>query len=1100
VLGPVQVRDSTGRQVSVGGPRPRALTCALVAEAGRVVSVDRLIDRVWGGEPPPAAVGTLYAYVSQLRKLLDPRRRGNATSGVISTTGSGYLLHATPAEVDASLFEILVEKAESAPPGEALDTVDEALTLWRGEPYVDLGDSPDLAGLTQPLVELRLRAFELRIGALLELGRTGPAASAARSLVGEQPLREPYWRHLMLATYRDGHQADALAAYQECRRFLDRELGMSPDADTEALHTAILRRDPGLRPGVAEATPVRLQARTGPPAPPVGLEPLIGRDPQLARINDALHAMNSGSGWLLVLEGEAGIGKTRLAEAARDLAEARGVRTVWSSTMRDMAAPPLWPWEQVLRALGLPAPIAESPGDDPATARFRLCQRIADAILDASRQQPLLIVLDDVHWADAPSLHVLRLLAAQLNRHRCVLVTTRRTGDGTVDPAVDATVAALDREHTVRRVPIPPLTVDQVGAMLDRYAAHAAVDPAAVHRRTGGNLFYLVELVRLYESGNAADGEVPSSVQAVVEQRHDQLPADTRAILRLAALGGAVLDLRVLARARDTDPATLVAALEPAQRSGLLRREEETLRWQFAHDIARQALASRIGPSERATLHGVLADAIAGVYGPDSAEHLDDLAQHLFHTAHGTTSEAAFLACSAAADQARAWLAPDRAARHRERALAVLPAADQSDRRYRTLLALSEERGMAGDNGGATTAIADALGVARSAFGDQHESVLEAASMFGSVTLWTWQLPAPVEAMVISTLRALLRTELAPAQRATLLGALAQRLNLAGAERGEVERTAREGVDLARRVGDTALLGRALNNYVRAAWYADRELDRLSAIEEALSLVGRGLPAETEIFARMHRMPILLHHGRIAECERELAVSGELARSVGIPEAEAHATYQQITHALIYGEWAAAARMIDSAHRQFERAGFGHVEWCRAIQSAGLARAAGRLGDTATELLSLGESNVYGVALRPTAVLALLAAGDPDQARRTIDRWGLERVPEAPVWATDYMLAELGEVSARLGTPDPAHLYNLLLEQRGMLAVLGTMMLCTGPVDLTLARLAHRLGRSRPARQHLADAARRYGYLPGFGNFLESVDALLTNGSPEEVS
>ena len=543
MLGPVQVRDSTGRQVSVGGPRPRALTCALVAEAGRVVSVDRLIDRVWGGQPPPAAVGTLYAYVSQLRKLLDPLRRGNATSGVISTTGSGYLLHATPAEVDASLFEILVEKAESAPPGEALDKVDEALTLWRGEPYVDLGDSPDLAGLTQPLVELRLRAFELRIGALLELGRTGPAASAARSLVREQPLREPYWRHLMLATYRDGHQADALAAYLECRRFLDRELGMSPDADTEALHTAILRRDPGLRPGVAEATPVRLQPRTGQPAPPVGLEMLIGRDPQLARINDALHAMNSGSGWLLVLEGEAGIGKTRLAEAARDLAEARGVRTVWSSTMRDMAAPPLWPWEQVLRALGLPAPIAESPGDDPATARFRLCQRIADAILDASRQQPLLIVLDDVHWADAPSLHVLRLLAAQLNRHRCVLVTTRRTGDGTVDPAVDATVAALDREHTVRRVPIPPLTVDQVGAMLGRYAAHAAVDPAAVHRRTGGNLFYLVELVRLYESGNAADTEVPSSVQAVVEQRHDQLPADTRAVLRLAALGGAELDL-----------------------------------------------------------------------------------------------------------------------------------------------------------------------------------------------------------------------------------------------------------------------------------------------------------------------------------------------------------------------------------------------------------------------------------------------------------------------------------------------------------------------------------------------------------------------------
>jgi DNA-binding SARP family transcriptional activator len=1094
VLGPVQVRDSSGRQVSVGGPRPRALTCALVAEAGRVVSVDRLIDRVWGGEPPPAAVGTLYAYVSQLRKLLDPDRRGNAASGVISTTGSGYLLHAAPAEVDATLFELLVERAESAAPTDALANVDEALALWRGEPYVDLGDSPDLAGLTQPLVELRLRAYELRIGALLELGRTGPAATAARALVRDQPLREPYWRHLMLATYRDGHQADALAAYLECRRVLDRELGMSPDADTEALHTAILRRDPTLRPGLAEVVGVRPATGSASTQPPVGLEKLVGRAPQLARILDALGAMATGTGWLLVLEGEAGIGKTRLAEAGRDLAEAQGIRTVWTSAMRDLAAPPLWPWEQVLRALGLPAPAAELPGDDPAAARFRLCQRIADAILETTRERPLLVVLDDMHWADALSLHVLRLLAAQLNRHRCVVVTTRRTGDSTIDPAVEATAAALDREHTVRRVPIPPLTVDQVGDLLDRYAGSTGADPAALHRRTGGNLFYLVELVRFYLGRTAVGDEVPTSVQAVVEQRHDQLPRDTRALLRLAALGGAQLDLRVLARAQELDPGAVVETLEPAQRSGLLLREEETLRWRFAHDIARQALVSRIGPSERARLHGVLAEAIAQVYGANSAEHLDDLAQHLFHTAHGTTSEEAFLACSAAADQARAWLAPDRAARHRERALAVLPTGGGSDRRYRTLLALSEERGMAGDNGGSATAIADALALARATHGDVHENVLEAAGRFAGVTLWTWELPAPTEAMVITALRTLLATELPAAQRATLFGALAQRLTFGGADRVEVERLARQGVEVARELGDTALLGQALNNYLRAAWYAEREQDRLAATEEALSLVGRGLPATTEIFTRMHRMPILLHQGRLDECERELAVSTELARSVGIPEAEAHATYQQITRALISADWATAGEMIDAAYHQFERAGFSHVEWCRVIQASGLARASGRLGELAPELVDIAESNVYGVPVRPTAVLALLEAGDPDTARQLVKRWGLERLPDTPAWSSDFMAAELGEVAARLGTPDPAYLYDGLLRQRGQLAVLGTLMLCTGPVDLTLARLAHRLGRSRPARQHLADAVRRYARIPGFRHAFDSVDTLLTAG------
>jgi hypothetical protein len=829
--------------------------------------------------------------------------------------------------------------------------------------------------------------------------------------------------------------------------------------------------------------------------------------------------MAAGTGWLMVLEGEAGIGKTRLAEATRDLAEAQGIRTVWSSAMRDLAAPPLWPWEQVLRSLGLPAPTAEQPGDDPAAARFRLCQRMADAILEAGRQQPLLIVLDDMQWADAPSLHVLRLLAAQLNRHRCVVVTTRRTGDSTVDPAVETTVAALDREHTVRRVPIPPLTPDQVAALLDRYASSAGVDPAALHRRTGGNLFYLVELVRFYQGRATVGEEVPTSVQAVVEQRHDQLPDDTRHVLRLAALGGQELDLRVLAHAQqpsaqldtaagldttsqlDTtaqlDTAAVVASLEPAQRSGLLRRDEETLRWHFAHDIARQALVSRIGPSERARLHGVLAESIEQLYGADSAEHLDDLAQHLFHTAHGTTSERGYLACTAAADQARAWLAPERAARHRERALAVLPAVDRSgqtdrsDRRYRTLLALSEERGMAGDNGGSATAIADALVLASASHGDDHEAAREAAERFASVTLWTWQLPAPTEAAVVTALRTLLATPLHPAQRSTLLGALAQRLTFGAADRDEVERLARLGVEIARELGDTALLGQALNSYLRAAWYPEREADRLAAAEEALSLVGKGLPATTEIYTRMLRMPILLHHGRLEECERELAVSTELARSVGVPEAEAHAAYQQITRALLHADWPEAKLLIDSAQHQFERAGFGHVHWCRVTQSSGLARGRGRLGSLATSLVELAETTVYGEAVRPTAVLAQLEAGDPDAARHLILRWGLERLPAEPAWASEFMAAELGEVAARLGTPDPAHLYEALLAQRGQLAVLGTLMLCTAPVDLTLARLAHRLGRSRPAERHLADAARSYGHVAGFQHAFDSVRALL---------
>ena len=1086
VLGPVQVRDSVGRLLPVGGPKPRALTCALVAEAGRVVSTDRLIDQVWGADPPAAAVGTLHSYVSQLRKVIDPAHRGNS---VISTSGSGYLLRTAPTEVDASLFAILVERAESAAAAEALDTLDRALALWRGEPYVDLGATLTQSELTQPLTELRLRAAELRVGALLELGRTAPAATSARALVREQPLREPYWRQLMLATYRDGRQADALAAYQECRGVLDRELGMAPDPDTDALHTAILRRDAVLRPPAREVVTVRGAALADSPG-----EVLIGREPQLARLGDLLAEMHTGSGHLVMFDGEAGVGKTRLAEAARDLAEAGGARAIWSATMRDMAAPPLWPWEQVLRALGLPAPVAGSPCDDPATARFRLCQQIADAVLEASRQHPLLIVLDDLQWADTLSLHVLRLIATRLDRSRCMVITTRCTPDTALDPAVEATEIALDREHMVRRLPIPPLTVDQVATMLASYATPAGTDPVAIHRRTGGNPFYLVELLRCYDGQPRVGDQVPSSVQSVVEQRHDRLPADTRAVLRLAALGGADLDLRVLARARCIGPTALVAALEPAQDSGLLRQDEQTLRWRFAHDIARQALVSRIGPSERAQAHAVLADAIVGVHGPDSAEHLDDLARHRFHGAHGTASEPAFLACSAAADQARARLAPDRAARHRERALAVLPTGDRGRRRYRTLRALSEEHAMAGNIGGSIRATADALAIARTTHGEVHDDVVEAAALFGQVALWTGQLPAPVEGMVVGSLRTLLDEPLPPARRATLLGALAVRLCAAGRDRAEIERLAREGIAIARGLDDPALLGRSLNNFVQAAWFPDLEQDRLAATEEALALVGQGLPATTEVFARMHRMAILLHRGRLADCERELVASSELARAGGITGAEAHATCHRIIHAMVRGEWADSARLIDARYSQAEHADFRQVQWCRVLQGSGLARAEGRLGEYAAELVAVAEPACGGEPLRPTAVLATIEAGDTATARQLLTRWRLNRPPGTPRWASEFVLAELGEVAARLGAPDPAHLYGQLLRQRGRLAVLGTMLLCTGPVDLTLARLAHRLGRSRPAREHLASAVRQYGHLAGFAHEFDSVRSLLATG------
>jgi DNA-binding SARP family transcriptional activator len=1102
VLGPLEVQDPAGRPVEITGSRQKALLCALIAEAGRVVSTDRLIQRVWDTAPPASGVATLHAYVSRLRARLEPGRPTNRAEGLITTTGSGYRLNVEPPEVDAGLFEALLDRAEQATPDAALADLDAALALWRGEPFAELGDQAERDGLALPLRELRLRALERRSAALAAVGRPTAAGAVARALVREQPLREAYWRAQMLADYLDGRQADALAAYAACRTLLDQELGVTPEPRTEALQMAILRHDPGLRPQppAGQLTAVRPTAvpptagdRAGsadrlgdrPGTTPPGLPALVGREEQLALFDELSDRALAGDGMLLLVEGEAGIGKTRLAESARDAVHARGLRTVWVTCPRDMAVPPLWPWERALTALDLTLPETGAAGTDLPAARFRLAQRVADTLLADTADRPLLLVLDDAQWADALSLQVLRLLAAGLGRHRCMVLATWRTFDGTYENTAGMP-EVLDREPAVRRITLPSLTVEEVKTLVVADGAGqdlAEPDPVELHRRTGGNPFYLTELLRLWRGGAEPTGPgVPSTVQAVVAQRFAGLPAPSRALLRLAALGGAQLDTGVLVRATGARPAELVAALEPAQRAGLIRQDPDTLRWSFAHDIARQALVTRVGPGERARMHAELAAAVEAEY--PAGGRLEELARHRFHAAHGMTDERAYQACTGAAEHARAWLAPDRAVRHRERALAVLPADGNPDRRLATLLALSEERGLVGDVGGSATAAASALTEAHGTGPEPHPALLDAVAVLGRVTLWTCELPAPAERAVIRTLRALLGAELPAARRSVLCGVLAQRLDLAGADPVEVERMARRAVDLARDTGDAALLGQALNSYVRAIWYPHRQPDRLAATEEALDLVGRGLPAATEVFARMHRMPLLLRSGRLAECARELAVSGAVARRVGIPDAEAHATYQQITGAMLRGEWAAAERGIAEAYREARRSGFAHAEIGWAAQRAALDRLTGAAPSDVAELVRVADTVRFGESLHPTVVLAVARAGDVDLARELVDRWQLDTDPATSSWHTDFTTAERGEVAARLGLPDPARLYELLLPRAGEVSVMGTLMACTGPVDLTLARLADRLDRPDAARRHRADAARRYGDVPGFRTVL----------------
>jgi DNA-binding SARP family transcriptional activator len=321
LLGPLVVRRD-GVALPVPRGRQRALLAVLLLNVGRVVSVGEIAEALWGPAPPPSAPATVRNYLKRLRSVL-----GDAGQARIVTRAPGYVIRADPGELDLDRFEALLEGARQAARAGSWETVADqaraALGLWRGEPLADVRSEALALREVPRLAELRLQAAELRIDAELQLGRHGAVIAELERLAAAYPLREHLYARLMLALYRDGRQAEALAVYRHARRVLVDELGAEPGAELRELHQQILNADPvGAGTGSGPLPPggaVSAGARPEPVAPrelPGPVPHFVGRAAELADLTGMLERASAHRPPTLVISaiaGMAGVGKTALA-------------------------------------------------------------------------------------------------------------------------------------------------------------------------------------------------------------------------------------------------------------------------------------------------------------------------------------------------------------------------------------------------------------------------------------------------------------------------------------------------------------------------------------------------------------------------------------------------------------------------------------------------------------------------------------------------------------------------------------------------------------------------------------------------------------------
>jgi len=843
----------------------------------------------------------------------------------------------------------------------------------------------------------------------------------------------------------------------------------------------------------------------------------VGREREKNVLRGALEEALAGQGQLVQLAGEPGIGKTRIAEEIAVYARLRKAEVLWGRCYEGEGAPTFWPWVQIIRAhfkdresqvlLGemgagavdiaqLASIVRERfpdlpalPPLEPEQARFRLFDAITTFLRRASTNQPLVIVLDDLHFADRPSLLLLEFLARELDGSRLLVIGTYRDAEVRRHNPLAQTLGELVRAHRSKRVLLRGLGEQDVARFIELTTGTVAPSPlaSAVYRETEGNPFFVSEIVNLLvsegriqraEQVKSWSVEIPQSVREVIGKRLDRLSDDCNRMLTVAAVVGREFGIDTLERVGEVSGDRLLEVLDEAASARVVREVAGAAgRYSFAHALIRETLYDELSTIRRLRLHRRIGEALEALYVAKHEPHLSELAYHFLAAAQPGNIGKAIDYARRAAEYAIRRLAYEEGARLYEMALQVLEPGEPVDDRERgdLLLALGDAHLKGGDIERARDAFRRAAEVGRAVGATE---VLAAAAL-GFARWRAGRFDQEEVSLLEEALAALGPEDGTP--RARLLARLAVALYYAGTPERRAS-LSKDGVEMARRLGNAETLAYALNCRCWALWGSENTEERLADASEMLAHAQAVGNPELALEARQWRLLSFLELGDIPAVDAEMREHARLANELRQPQYLWFAALWRAMRALLDGRFEDAERLAGEALALGERvrtenssgAYGGQMNSSGAYggQMTFVRREEGRLAELVPWVQETMKQMPGQLVVRCGLASFHADLGQGEDARREFEEvaaYGFAALPRDIYWLIS--LAHLADACAFLkDAPRAAALYELLVPYSGRNVVMGPGVACFGSADRLLGILAATGKRWAVAEQHFQTA------------------------------